>query len=79
MRNKICGTEGCPRSPTLFDVKSSWKTEFCASHAKARMVSVQSKIWGSEGCPTRLSFGVEGTSKKESCGQHTRKEWKCVP
>lgn len=71
VRNVMCGNKGCSKRSS-FGVEGGRKTEYCAKHASAGMVSMYSKKCGNEGYAKQSSFGLEGSRKIEYCAQHAR-------
>ena len=56
-KNLTCGEDG------------TYKTGFCASHAKDVMLDIVSKMYGHPDCKTKASFMVIG-SKPRLCSKH---------
>ncbi|CAM9660170.1 unnamed protein product [Ascophyllum nodosum] len=66
-----CKTEGCGKRRS-FGVAGTKTAEYCAQHAKERMVDVVHKKYRTEGCGKRPSFGVVGKETPESYARNSQ-------
>ncbi|CAM9700745.1 unnamed protein product, partial [Sphacelaria rigidula] len=71
VKSKQCGEEGCSTHPS-FGAAVGRKAEFCAAHARARMVYMRRQRCGEKGCSKSASFGEAGSSEAKFCAAHAR-------